>query len=250
MIKKQNNERMIPPAHDVMGQAGIDFMLSGNRDKVIKVWSDVAETDSLPVRYLFRDFNEMPPLEQKSLMLCKGRVLDVGAGMGAHSLYLQNQKVDVTALELSPLACEVMSRRGVINVLNEDFFVLKTDVKYDTILMMMNGIGLVGKINNLARFFKQAAILLAPGGQILLDSSDLRYLFLDDDGSLLVNLSGRYYGEVVYKMSYQKCQGKRFPWLFIDDELLAYYAGLNGFKFEKLADGLHYDFMGRLYLAT
>jgi 2-polyprenyl-3-methyl-5-hydroxy-6-metoxy-1,4-benzoquinol methylase len=241
---------MIPPKHDVIGQAGIDFMLSGNNEKSIKVWSDVAEVDFLAVRYFFRDFNEMPLLEQKALMLSKGRILDVGAGMGSHALYLQNLKMDVTALELSPLACEVMKRRGVANVLNDDFFDLKSEVKYDTILMMMNGIGLVGKISQFPRFFKQAANLLAPGGQILIDSSDLRYLFLDDDGSLLVNLSGRYYGEVVYKMSYEECQGKRFPWLFIDDELLAYYAGLNGFKFEKLAEGPHYDFMGRLYLAT
>lgn len=239
---------MIPQKHDVMGQAGIDFMLSGNRDKIIKVWSDVAETDELPVKYLFRGFNEMPSLEQKALMLCRGRVLDVGAGMGSHSLYLQEHKLDVSALELSPLACEVMTRRGVKQVINNDFFALAADVKYDTILMMMNGIGLVGKVNHFARFFKQAAALLAPGGQIILDSSDLRYLFLDDDGSLLINLSGRYYGEVIYKMSFDEYEGKRFPWLFIDDELLLYYAGLNGFSFEKLAEGPHYDYMGRLFV--
>ena len=239
---------MIPAKHDIMGQAGIDFMLSGNNNKCIKVWSDVAETDQLPVRYLFRDFHEMPGLEQKALMLCRGKVLDVGAGMGSHSLYLQNKQMAVHALEMSPLACEVMSRRGVKTVINDDFFRLRHDVKYDTILMMMNGIGLVGKISQLPRFFKQAANLLAPGGQILLDSSDLRYLFLDDDGSLLINLSGRYYGEVIYKMSYEQFEGKRFPWLFIDDELLSHYAALNGFKFEKLADGPHFDFMGRLYV--
>ncbi len=237
---------MIQPQYDIMGQAGIDFMLSGNRDTTIKVWSDIAETDELPVRYLFRSFCEMPALEQKALMFCRGKVLDVGAGMGSHALYLQQQNLDVHTLEMSPLSCEVMKQRGVKHVINEDFFALTGEVRYDTILMMMNGIGLVGKISQLPRFFKQAAKLLAPGGQILLDSSDLRYLFLDDDGSLLVNLSGRYYGEVIYKMSYDEKQGKRFPWLFIDDELLSYYAHQNGFVFEKLADGPHYDYLGRL----
>lgn len=239
---------MIPQGQDVMGQAGIDFLLAGNREAAIKVWSDVAETDVMPVRYLFRSYNEMPMLEQKALSLCRGRVLDVGAGMGSHALYLQQQNLLVTALEISPLSCEVMKQRGVNQVVNGDFFALTTEVRYDTILMMMNGIGLVGKISQLPRFFKQAAKLLAPGGQILLDSSDLRYLFLDDDGSMLVNLSGRYYGEVVYKMSYEQYQGKRFPWLFIDDELLSYYAGLNGFRFDKIIDGPHYDYLGKLTL--
>lgn len=239
---------MIPPKHDIMGQAGIEFLLSENRDKVIKVWSDIAETDLLPVYYLFRGFHDMPPLEKKALTLCRGRILDVGAGMGSHSLYLQEKGFDVTALEISPLSCEVMQRRGIKQHLNDDFFELKGDVKYDTILMMMNGIGLIGRINKISLFFKQAANILAPGGQILLDSSDLRYLFLDDDGSMLVNLSGRYYGEVVYKMSYEEFQGKRFPWLFIDDELLSHYAVQNGFIFEKIIDGPHYDYLGRLSL--
>lgn len=237
---------MIPQGQDVMGQAGIDFLLAGNREAAIKVWSDVAETDEMPVRYLFRSYHEMPMLEQKALSLCRGRVLDVGAGMGSHALYLQQQNLQVEALEMSPLSCEVMKQRGVKEVVNGDFFSLNPEVRYDTILMMMNGIGLVGKISQLPRFFKQAAKLLAPGGQILLDSSDLRYLFLDDDGSMLVNLSGRYYGEVVYKMSYEQYQGKRFPWLFIDDELLSYYAGLNGFRFDKIIDGPHYDYLGKL----
>lgn len=234
--------------YDIIGRAGMEFLLSGDRSKQIKVWSDVAETDFLPVPYLFRSFHEMPQLEQKALMLCRGRVLDVGAGMGSHTLYLQEKGVDVTSLELSPTACQVMARRGVVQVVNNDFFKFTPTEKFDTILMLMNGIGIVGETSRLADFFSTAKRMLNVGGQILLDSSDLRYLFLDDDGSMLVNLNDRYYGEVVYKMSYDEFNGKRFKWLFIDDELLAHYASKNGFRFEKLADGPHYDYLARLTL--
>ncbi len=237
---------MKPANNDIIGQAGLDYLLAGNRNKTIKVWCSIAETDLLPVHYLFRSYSEMPKLEQKAIMNCRGRILDVGAGMGPHSIYLQNKGYDVMALEASGLACEVMARLGVKNILNQDFFEFKDQNRFDTILMMMNGIGLVGKINRFPLFFKKAEELLRPGGQILLDSSDLRYLFMDDDGSFMVNLNEDYYGEVKYKMSYDKMEGKPFPWLFIDDELMAYYAGQNGFKFEKLANGLHYDYLARL----
>src|SRR5690554_1355413 len=98
------------PKHDIMGQAGIDFLQNPDPKAVIKVWSDIAETDELPVSYFFRSFDEMPLLEQQALSLCRGKVLDVGAGMGSHSLHLQKSGVDVTALELSPMACEVMKK--------------------------------------------------------------------------------------------------------------------------------------------
>jgi SAM-dependent methyltransferase len=237
---------MVSPQQDIMGQAGLEYLLSGKRNAQIKVWSDIAETDMLPVHYLFRSFHEMPALEQKALMLNRGRVLDVGAGMGSHSLYLQEKGVDVTALDVSPLCCEVMQRRGVKQVVNNDFFKFQSDQKFDTIYMLMNGVGVLGTTNRFPLLFQTLSSLLNEGGQVIIDSSDLRYLFLNDDGSFLINLNGKYYGEVNYKMSYGEFTGKKFLWLFIDDELLGYYAKESGFEFEKLAEGQHYDYLGRL----
>ncbi|TCO08807.1 SAM-dependent methyltransferase [Natronoflexus pectinivorans] len=241
-------KNIILPQHDVIGQAGKDFMENRNPDSSIKVWSDIAETDILPVHYLFRDFHQMPDLEQKALILCRGKVLDVGAGMGSHALYLQKNQLEVTALELSPLACEVMKNRDVKHIVNADFFDYPTEEQFDTILMLMNGIGIVGSVDKLQDYFQVLKRLLKPGGQVLLDSSDLRYLFLNDDGSILLNLNDKYYGEVVYKMSYGSFSGKKFPWLFIDDELLGYYAHQNGFEFEKVAEGPHFDYLARLFI--
>jgi len=139
-----------------------------------------------------------------------------------------------------------MQQRGVINIIQQDIFDLPGSQKFDTLLMLMNGIGMVGSIDRLPDFFNLARRLLRPGGQILVDSSDLRYLFMQDDGSILINLNDKYYGEVEYRMSYNGRKGRRFPWLFIDDQLLAHYAKENGFTFERITEGDHYDYLAAL----
>lgn len=231
-----------------MGDACLDYYRRRDEKLQIEITSDIAETDYLPVSYLFRNYDEMPRLEQMALQHCRGRVLDIGAGTGSHALWLMEKQLEVWALEISPGACGVMKKRGVKNVIHHDFFDLPSNQKYDTLLMLMNGIGMAGSIDRLGDFFNMARHLLAPGGQILLDSSDLRYLFLEDDGSILINLNDRYYGEVEYRMSYAGQKGRRFSWLFIDDQLLAHYAQQNGFRFERIAEGDHYDYLARLVL--
>ncbi|WP_291858423.1 bifunctional 2-polyprenyl-6-hydroxyphenol methylase/3-demethylubiquinol 3-O-methyltransferase UbiG [Marinilabilia sp.] len=235
---------------DIIGSACRDYFQKSNKDLSIEVWSNIAETDLIPVHYLFRPFNEMPTLEQDALKQCRGKVLDVGAGAGSHALWLQEQGFEVTALEISPGACEVMQKRGIQNILEKDFFNLPEEVRYDTLLMLMNGIGIVGTTDKLKGFFNVARKLLKPGGQILVDSSDLRYLFLEDDGSILINLNDHYYGEVEYRMSYKGRKGRRFPWLFIDDQLMEYHAEKSGFRFERIVEGDHYDYLARLTVAT
>ncbi len=233
--------------NDPLGTACLDY-LSGEKGAEIIVQSNIVEDDVLPVEYLFRPFTQMPDLEKKALTLSKGKILDVGAGAGSHALYLQQIKKEVYANELSEQACRVMQQRGVKNILFGDFFELSGDVQYDTILMLMNGVGIAGDIANLSTFFAQCKKLLAPGGCVMIDSSDIRYLFEEDDGSILINLNDDYYGEITYKMKYKDVEGKSFKWLFIDDELLRYYAEENGFVMEKIAEGHHYDYLAKLTL--
>ena len=61
----------------------------GNYTEDIKTYSSLDEEDVIPLPYLFRDFDEMPKLEQKALELAHGKVLDIGCGAGNHTLYLQ-----------------------------------------------------------------------------------------------------------------------------------------------------------------
>ena len=234
----------IPRDKDPMGQAIAEFHKKGRAGK-LRVLSSMFYEDEIPVPTLFRSFDEMPPQEQEAVKLCRGRVLDVGAGSGCHSAELAKRGLQVTAIDISELSVEVMKERGIdariINFFDETFC-----EKFDTILLAMNGIGIVGKTENLAAFFKSAKRLLADGGQILLDSSDIRYVFMNDDGSMDIDLAAGYYGEVDYKMRYRNTTGEPFDWLYIDFDTLSMYAEEHGFECEKCLDGEHYDYLARL----
>ena len=228
---------------DPMGHAIADFHATGKAAK-LRVFSPLLEEDEIPVSTLFRPMDDMPELEQRALQLATGAILDVGAGAGCHALALQRLGKTVTAIDISPLAVKTMQERGVKDVLEQDFF--KLDGQYDTILMLMNGIGIVGTISRLPAFFMQVDALLAPGGQVLFDSSDICYLFEDEDG--IIDLTGveGYYGEMTYQMQYRGVKGEPFPWLFIDPETLREQAALHGFDCELVANGEHYDYLARL----
>ncbi len=239
----------IPPDKDPMGTALLDY-LNGNHEENITVKSSITEDDVIPVNYLFRNFTEMPIMEQAALKECKGKILDVGAGSGSHTLYLQKKGFDIHGIDISEGSCRCCKNRGVKNIINVDFFSLSDNEKYDTLLMMMNGIGFVGSVANLDTFFRKAKQLLNPGGQILLDSSDIKYMFDDDKEEEVLDIfygeDEPYYGEVTYIMEYKNIVGKPFRWLFIDPDLLKEKAKHFGFKFETLFIGENYDYLAKL----
>ena len=207
----------------------------------IMVHSPDFDDDIIPVDYLFREFSEMPALEQKALELCKGAVIDVGCGAGSHALYLQNEKqLKVKAIDTSTGAIEIAKKRGVMHARCEDFFNLKNE-KFDTILMLMNGSGIIGSLKNLPSFFEHARSILAEGGKILMDSSDL--IYLSDEGDVDAEV---YYGELSYMLSYKGVQSDYFDWLFIDQELLTINAKRCGFECEIISEGENHDFLARL----
>lgn len=213
----------------------------------IQVHSPDFDEDVIPVPYLFRNYGEMPPLEQKALQLAKGKVLDVGSGAGSHSLYLQQEKnLQLTSIDTSKGAVEVSRLRGIKDARNIDFFNLK-DEKFDTILMLMNGSGIIGKLNQLDKFFKKTRELLNPNGKVLLDSSDLSYLFdRDEDGGIWVDSEAPYYGELEFKVSYKGENSAYFNWLYIDFQTLKFAAETNNFRCKRIKEGKHYDYLAEL----
>ena len=229
---------------DPMGTAIAEYYAKGRAAK-LRVFSSQFYEDEIPVDTLFRTLDDMPPQEQEALRLCRGRVLDVGAGSGCHSLELQGRGMEVVAIDISALSVDVMRQRG-IDARVADFFDKTFDEKFDTILMAMNGIGIVGKIDRLPEYFMRLKQILAPGGQVLLDSSDIRYVFENEDGSLDIDSDSGYYGEIDYRMQYRGIRGETFDWLYIDFDTLSTYAKQYGFHAEKCIDGEHYDYLARL----
>ena len=235
---------MLEKDKDPMGQAIAEFHKKGRAVK-LRVFSSMFYEDNIPVATLFREFDGMPRLEQEMLKRAEGRVLDVGAGSGCHSLELMKMGKEAVAIDISELSVEVMKDRGV-DARCVDFFDERFCEQFDTIIMAMNGIGIVGRVERLPEFFKRAKQLLNAGGCILLDSSDLRYVFENEDGSLDIDLAAGYYGELDYRMQYRGIKGETFDWLYIDFDTLAMYAEQCGLLCEKCLDGEHYDYLARL----
>ena len=226
-----------------MGRAIAEYWKTKTADR-LRVFSPMFEEDEIPLTTLFRSYESMPEIERKALDMAKGRVLDVGAGAGCHSLVLQEKGLDVTAIDISPLSVETMKERGVKKVLEQDFFTLGG--QFDTILMLMNGIGIVGTLERLPEFFKQLDNILVPGGQLLCDSSDISYVFETEDGIIELPDNMSYYGEHSFQMQYKDTIGEPFNWLYIDPDTLKEKAGRSGYVVEVVAEGEHYDYLARI----
>lgn len=233
---------------DLFGKAILDYQTNNQPEDLITETS-ISEADPMSVAYLFRSFEQMPKLEQKALQLACGKVLDIGCGAGSHSLYLQeNTACEVFAVDISPNAIKACELRGIKNARALDILELEGE-QYDTLLLLMNGAGMCGRLKNISAFLQKLKSLLAPGGQILLDSSDIIYMFdEDEDGGKWIPSNESYYGEVVFNISYKGEHEKPFDWMYIDYNTLQNAAHANGLQCALILEGEHYDYLAKLWI--
>lgn len=230
---------------DLFGKAILDYQTNNSPEDLITETS-ISDEDEMSVAYLFRSYAEMPLIEQKALQLSKGKVLDVGCGAGSHSLTLQNDRnLNVTSIDISPNAIKTCVLRGLKNAKVQDIMALENE-KYDTILLLMNGTGIFGTLKQTAKFLQKLKSLLNPNGQILIDSSDILYMFDDDeDGGKWIPGNG-YYGELTFTLRYKNQKEDEFPWLYLDYNTLQNAAFANGLQCEMILEGEHYDYLAKL----
>jgi SAM-dependent methyltransferase len=221
-----------------LGRALQDYHKGVGHDHFV-VHSDLWDDEPTPVEEYYRpDHMRIPDLELRALTSCRGRVLDLGAGAGRHSLELQAMGLEVTALDVSHEAVGVMRERGVLDARRGDLTVLEGE-QFDTILLLMHGIGLVGSLEGLADFLEKARFFLEDGGRIVCDSADLAIVL----PSLAVPVGqtdphpGRYPGEVEFRLTYGALEGQPYPWLFVDPRTLERYARTAGFGFSVVCRG-------------
>ena len=231
---------------DLFGTAILDYQ-TNNSPENISTETTISEADAMEVSYLFRSYKEMPKLEQEALQLAKGKILDVGCGAGSHSLYLQEKELEVTSIDISENAIKACALRGVKNAQVQNVLDSNSNEKFDTILLLMNGTGIFGTLDQTSKYLQKLKSLLAPNGQILIDSSDIIYMFdEDEDGSKWVSADG-YYGELTFTISYKNQTEEAFPWLYLDYNTLQNAAHANGLECELILEGEHFDYLARLY---
>lgn len=228
---------------DLFGKALLDYHCGKYSEDII-TWTHISDEDLLPLPYLFRDFSEMPNLEQKALKLCRGSVLDVGCGAGSHSVWLQAKGYSIKAIDVSKGAIKVTSERGVKHA--EQKSLLDETETFDTILLLMNGTGIFQELVQVPKYLAHLKSLLNPGGQILIDSSDIKYMYQDEDGGFWIDTNANYYGELDYYLKYKGEQENPMKWLYLDFNTLYTACKVAGLNCELILEGDHYDYLAKL----
>jgi SAM-dependent methyltransferase len=237
---------MSDSAMDPFGQALLAYF-EGDTDAELIIRRDDGKESPLPVSVFFRQPGQFSSIDLAAIAHCDGHVLDAGAGTGLHSLILQDRGLQVTAIDVSSEAVDIMSKRGVKDVRCADVFDFQNG-GFDTLLMMGHGVGMVQTIAGLHRFLDRARALLTDNSQILLDSLDVRSS--TDPADLAYHQAnagaGRYVGEVRMQFEYQEHVGEYCGWLHVDAETLEQHAGAAGWRCEILHQGEHGDYLARL----
>jgi SAM-dependent methyltransferase len=221
-----------------LGQALLDYE-AGHHQATLQVHLESGTPLPLPAEHFFA-----PPaddLDLAALDLCRGHVLDAGAGAGRHALALQEEGLEVTALEICPEAVDIMVRRGVARPLRGELFEHHPEKPYDTVFLLMNGLGLAGTLEGLEA-------LLAPGGQILADSCDIHRIDdPDEQYRAAARISrGLYPGETLQRLTYGTLEGAPFPWLYIDPDLLTTIARAQGWVLQRVFESAEGPYLVRL----
>ena len=222
-------------------------------DVAVTVRTDFGPTEVIYPSFFFRDEDALEEWESIALRQCGTRVLDVGAGAGAHALVLQARGHEVTALDLIPEAVRIMRERGVTDARVGTLFDLVPGPTYDTVIILMNGFMIAETLSGLDRLLVATATVLAPGGMLVLDSTDLRDVMNDstdgpedspEDG---LEDDDRYIGELHYQLSVGDDMGEVFPQLFVDPDTLDARARRAGWNLDVLWSGLGGRYLARLH---
>lgn len=231
---------------DVFGEALKDQFMKPPAE-TLWVHNSYDEPEEMPVDLYFRNEKDMPELELKALDLCRGKTLDVGAGVGSHALILQKRGLDITGMDISAAAVEIMKQRGLKQAIEGNILQFKIpegEEKYDTLLFMMNGIGLTGSLPGLESFLSSAKNLINNDGQLVFDSSDLSYLYLE-----IPFPENGYFGEVSFRYEYKSTKGNWFKWVYVDQKTLMNIAKAAGWNAEILFEDDSDQYLARLTLA-
>jgi SAM-dependent methyltransferase len=230
-----------------LGAALLDFH-RGATDAEVVISSDLWEDEPTPVAAFYRpDGQNLPELEQRALELCRGRVLDLGAGAGRHALELQRAGHEVVAVDVLEEAVEIMTDRGVADARCGNLGAVAGE-RFDTVLMLMHGLGIVGDLRGLGELLQGLERHLAPEARVVCDSADLGAVLESEAPGVVDDLVGgdRYIGEVEFRLRYRALEGEPYPWLFVDPDALAIIGSSAGFSVEIAATGARGAFLAVL----
>ncbi|MCC5929637.1 MAG: methyltransferase domain-containing protein [Cyclobacteriaceae bacterium] len=227
------------PENDVFGKALYDYF-HGVFEAPLLLYNDYGDPEEVPPEAFFGDVEDFSTTEVYALSLCKGRVLDIGAAGGRHTAFLQKNGLNTYALDISPYCCRIMKETGLQNIVQQNIMYY-ADQKFDTLLMLMNGIGIAGDPDGLLALLRHLKSIVNPGAQVLFDSSDISYLYESLDNKLR-----HQDGVIRYRYSYHLMHSQWFDWLYAPESLLKKVCKAAGWKMQVICRDDQDQFLVRL----
>lgn len=226
---------------DLFGQAILDFQHKSFESPLL-IHNEYGPPEIIPMDRFFNHDDEFCKLDFFAMAQVREHILDIGAATGRHALYLQNQGHDITAMDISESCGVVMRELGVMKIIIDDIFNFQGQA-YDTIFMLMNGIGIAGSIEGLEKLLLHLKNMITPEGQLLVDSSDISYLYKDRPWP-----EDKYFGELSFQYEYKNMLGDLFHWLYLDQIKLVTIANSMGWTCQIISEDETDSFLARLQL--
>ena len=217
---------------DAFGQALYAAFISG-QDCFIVERDDGCFYDGGGLRVYFADYSKWPEREKKALRYIKGKILDIGAGAGRHSLYFQRKGHKVTAIDNSPLCVRVCRERGVKDarcLSIEETGVLKA--KFDTVLLMCNNFGLFGSRKKAKKLLRELYKVTSPEAKIISESYEYQTPFFREYIKRNLRI-GRDPGDFTARIRYGKHCTPWFDYFRATKNEMKEILGETGWKVEK-----------------
>jgi len=196
-----------------------------------------------PAAY-FAEFKDWPKIQKQAIKFAKGKVLDIGAGAGRVSLYLQKQGFDVTAIDNSPLAIKVCKKRGVkhARVLPIERINVFKPSTFDTIIMFGNNFGLFGSFKKAKTLLKKLHRITNPNALIIAESNDP---YKTDDPVHFAyhkfnKKRGRMSGQLRIRIRFRNYIGDWFDYLLVSKDEMKKILKDTGWRIKKFIDSDNY----------
>lgn len=224
---------------DAFGQEILNYLQKKESYEIIERDDGLIVMSKGPKNY-FAEFKDWPKIQKQAIKFARGKILDIGAGAGRVSLYLQKKGMDVTAIDNSPLAIQVCKKRGVKKAIVlpiEKIGKFKSST-FDTIIMFGNGFGLFGSFKKAKSLLKKLYRITSPNALIIAESTD-PYKTSDPFHLLYHRFNkkrGRMPGQLRIRVRFKTYIGEWFDYLLVSkDEMKKILKG-TGWKIEKFID--------------